>query len=456
VERAAANGQNRAMHDAAAGFYDRDAETLDREALRHRQEARLHSLMEALGRSAFYSERLAAAGVTPAAVRTLDDLARLPFTTKAELVRSQRLHPPFGTLPTWPRDRYRHLHQTSGTSGQPLRWLDTEEDWETWLRCWGCVYRAAGVGAEDVVFGAFSFGPYISHWTAMAGAERVGALRLAGGGMSSLQRLEAILASGTTVLVCTPTYALHLAEVAERHGLDIAGSAVRVGIHAGEPGASVPAVRRRIETAWGLRCFDHAGATEVGAWGFACSAPGAPVHLNELEFAFEVVEPADGSPVPDGRRGELVVTTLGRPGMPVLRYRTGDLVVRDEEPCACGRRLARLQGGVLGRADDMWIVRGVNVYPSAADDVIRGVAGIVEYQVELRSRESLDELVVQIENDASRRLADVEAELRRGFYERFNLRIAVETAEPGSLPRYELKARRYRRRDAVPESSLEE
>jgi phenylacetate-CoA ligase len=379
-------------------------------------------------------------------LRTLEDLGRLPFTTKAELVESQRRHPPYGELPSWPLERYRHLHRTSGTSGQPLLWLDAEEDWETWMRCWTAVYRAAGVGPGDLVFGAFSFGPYVSHWTAMAGAERAGALRLAGGGMSSLQRIEAIRTHGASVLVCTPTYALHLAELAARNGIDLRDSPVRVSIPAGEPGASIPNVRRRIEEAWGAQCLDHAGATEVGAWGFDCGAPSGALHLNELEFVFEVVESGGDSPVADGERGELVITTLGRPGMPVLRYRTGDLVVRSPEPCECGRTLASIRGGVLGRADDMLIVRGVNLYPAAADDVIRGVEGILEYEVEVRGGEgALEELVVRAEAADSRPFAEVERELVAGFRERFSLRIAVESAPPGSLPRYELKARRYRR-----------
>jgi phenylacetate-CoA ligase len=426
-------------------FFDRRLETLDRARLRQLQEEKLRRLMASLRTNVFYAEKLGARGLDPGDVRTLQDLARLPFTTKSELVESQSRQPPFGTLPTYPLGRYRHLHQTSGTSGQPLRWLDTEEDWETWVRCWACVYRGAGVTDDDVVFGAFSFGPYVSHWAAMAGAERVGALGLAGGGMSSLQRLQSMLANRVTVLACTPTYALHLAEVASRHGIDLRSSPVRITIHAGEPGASVPNVKRRIEEAWNARCFDHAGATEVGGWAFDCQARNEAIHLNELEFAFEVIEPEGERPVPDERRGELVVTTLGRPGMPVIRYRTGDLVVRGSAPCACGRTLATIRGGVLGRADDMMIVRGINLYPAAMDDVIRGVPGIAEYEVEVRRTSALDDVVVKVEPGDGRRFPDLERALRQGFRDRFNLRVTVEEAPPDSLPRYELKARRYKR-----------
>ena len=426
-------------------FFDEARERMSPAALRVEQGAGLRALMEILPRNGFYEAKLEAGGCDPLMVRGVEDLPRLPFTTKGELVAAQRDAPPFGGLNTFPLARYRHLHQTSGTSGQPLRWLDTDDDWETWLRCWGHVYRGADVGEEDLVFGAFSFGPFISHWTAMAGAARVGALRLAGGGLSSKRRLEAIRDSGATVLVCTPTYALHLAEVAANEGIDIAGSAIRVTIHAGEPGASVPNVKRRIEEAWGARAFDHAGATEVGAWGFDCQEADHAIHLNELEFLFEVVVPDTGEPCESGQRGELVITTLGRHGMPVVRYRTGDLVELDPEPCGCGRGLRRIRGGVLGRADDMFIVRGVNLYPAAVDDVVRAETGVVEYEVEIRDGSGMSELVIKLECGGDDRFSAIEASLAERFRSRFGIRVGIEKAADGSLPRYELKAHRYKR-----------
>jgi phenylacetate-CoA ligase len=378
-------------------------------------------------------------------IRGLEDLSQLPFTTKAELSAAQAEHPPYGDLPTFPLDRYRYLHRTSGTSGRPLLWLDTEDDWATWIRCWGHVYRGAGVGPGDIVLGAFSYGPYVAHWSAMAGAREVGALGIAGGGMSSLQRLEMIRDHGVTVLVSTPTYALHLGEVAAQEGFDLAASTVRVTIHAGEPGASVPNVKRRLEEIWGARCFDHAGATEVGAWGFPCQAPELGMHLNELELLFEVVEPGGGIEVADGERGELVITSLGRSGMPVVRYRTGDLVVRTQEPCACGRTLARIPGGVLGRADDMLVVRGVNLFPSAVDDLLRGVPGVAEYEVEIRRKEGMDDLLLKLEAAPEKSFLEVEKEVSQTLRSALNLRVKVQEAATGSLPRYELKARRFKR-----------
>ena len=429
----------------ATDFYQRELETLHRGRLRELQDAKLRRLMEDLPRNGFYREKFAEAGLEMGRIRTAMDLDGLSFTTKGELAAEQQFHPPYGRLLTYPLDRYRYLHQTSGTTGRPLRWLDTADDWATWLRCWGYVYRAAGVTEDDVVFCAFSFGPYVSHWAAIEGARNVGALCLSGGGLSSEQRLRFLLESRCTVLVCTPTYALHLAETARALGIDIAGSSIRATIHAGEPGASVPAVKRAIEQAWGATCFDHAGATEVGAWAFDCQAQSGAIHLNELEFIFEVIDPDTEARVNHRERGEIVITTIGRTGMPVLRYRTGDLVEMATKPCGCGRTLARIKGGVLGRADDMLIVRGVNLYPSTIDNLIRSIPSVVEYEVEVRRIGGMDDLQLRVEIRAGEKFQQVERNVEAAFRSRLNIRVSVAEAETGSLPRYEFKARRYRR-----------
>ncbi len=426
-------------------FDYRGLQSSSRAQLRERQDERLRSLLSELGANQFYQEKFRLAGMKMAGARGVADLARLPFTTKSELAADQDKHPPYGRLLTYPLSHYRYLHQTSGTTGRPLRWLDTQEDWETFMRCWAEVYLGAGVTAEDLVFCAFSFGPYISHWTGIDGARHVGALALSGGGMHSEQRLQAILDNRCTVLVCTPTYALHLAEVAAGLGLDLASSDIRITIHAGEPGASVPNVKRRIEAAWGARCFDHAGATEVGAWAFDCQAEDGAIHLNELEFIFEVIDLQTGKAVAEGARGELVITTLGRAGMPVLRYRTGDLVEVTTEPCACGRQLARIKGGVLGRADDMLSVRGVNLYPAVIDNLIRAAPSIIEYEVEIRRVSEMDDLLLKIETDERSSFVEVEQAILAAFRAQLNIRVSVAQAERGSLPRYEFKARRYKR-----------
>jgi phenylacetate-CoA ligase len=367
-----------------------------------------------------------------------DDFARLPFTTKSELVEDQVAHPPFGTDLTYPLERYVRVHQTSGTSGQPLRWLDTQESWDWWARCWGFVLRGAGLGPTDRIFFPFSFGLFIGFWAGFEGARALGALTIPGGGQDSPTRLAWMEKLEATALVCTPSYALHLLEVARECGIDPAALPVRVTVHAGEPGAGIPAVRARIEEGWGAKAFDHAGMTEMGAYGFEC-AEQVGLHVNETEFIAEVIDPLTERPAPEG---ELVLTNLGRLGSPLVRYRTGDRVRLAQTPCACGRTFARLEGGILGRLDDMLIVRGVNVFPAAIEAIVRRFPAVDEFQIEVFRDGALDEVRVLLEvEDASATMA-----VREAFRVDLGLRLEVAAVPPRSLPRYELKARRVIRR----------
>jgi phenylacetate-CoA ligase len=230
-------------------FYKRELETMDRTRLREPQEQRLRCLLRELTTNEFYREKFRHAGLAIESVRSAEDLKRSAIYYKRELAAEQQAHPPYGRLLTYPLARYAYLHQTSGTTAQPLKWLDTREDWETWLRCWGYVFRAAGVNADDLVFCAFSFGPYVSHWLrSMArGIPARCASRVA---VEFEQRLRMIIDNRCTVLVCTPTYALIWPKW-RTAGADLRSSSVRITIHAGEPGASVENVKRRIEDAWG-------------------------------------------------------------------------------------------------------------------------------------------------------------------------------------------------------------
>ena len=421
-------------------YLDPFIETLGREALTQIQLKKFQLMLErVLATNTFYQDKLKQAGITEFQdIRTLEDLQKLPFTVKKELSANQAAHPPYGTNMTFPRKEYTRIHQTSGTTGEPLRCLDTDESWKWWAHCWGAVYKAAGVTAEDRVFFAFSFGPFIGFWSAYAGAQLVGALAIPGGGMSSLQRVRAILVNDVSILVCTPTYAMHLAEVAEQEGIDLKKSNVRITIHAGEPGASLPAAKQRIEKAWGAKCYDHAGATEIGAWGYECQAQ-AGVHLNEGEFICEVVDPVSGKPA---QEGELILTNLGRSGMPVIRYRTGDQVKLQTTPCECGRAFYRLEGGVIGRVDDALIIRGINVFPSAIENIIRGFSEIGEFSVNIYRKGELDEMEIRVEvndGDPESVSAAVESSIRNGL----GLRIEAKSVALGTLPRFDLKAKRF-------------
>jgi phenylacetate-CoA ligase len=426
-------------------FLDRAVETLDDEARRKDQWTRLVAVAsEVFPANAFVARKWRAAGIAgPEDLRSWDDFRRLPFTLKRELVEDQTAHPPFGTNLTYPIERYVRLHQTSGTTGTPLRWLDTQAAWDWWMRCWGFVLRGAGIGPEDRVFFPFSFGLFVGFWAGFESARVLGALAIPGGGQDSVQRLAAIEALGVTAVCCTPSYALHLAEVARERGVDLAKLGVTRTVHAGEPGAGIPSVRVRIEEAWGARAYDHAGMTEVGAYGFECAAQ-AGLHVSESEFIAEIIDPATGA---TAREGELVLSNLGRLGSPVLRYRTGDRVRAAEGPCACGRTCLRLEGGILGRLDDMLLVRGVNVFPSALEGIVRRFPAVDEFTIEVYRKHEMDEvrLLVEVVGEAARR---VPAAIEETVRVELGIRIEAVPVPPQSLPRYELKARRLVRRSA--------
>ena len=422
---------------------------LDRERIAALQAERLRGVVaEILPANRFYAARFAAADLSPASIRDLADLQRLPFTTKAELLADQAEHPPYGTNLTYPRERYTRLHQTSGTRGQPLRWLDTAESWQWVLDCWKKIYQITGVSKADRLCFAFSFGPFLGFWSAFEAAGQLGFMCLAGGGMSSTARLRFLSDNEATVLLCTPTYALHLAEVAAEHGVELRRLGVRAIIVAGEPGGSIPATRKRIEEAWGARLFDHSGMTEMGPAAVECrEAPGG-LHLLEGDYVTEVIDPHAGAPVPAGQVGELVLTNLGRRGSPLLRYRTGDLVRPDPQPCRCGRTFLRLDGGILGRTDDMIHLRGNNVYPSALEDVIRRFPEVAEYRIEVDASEALAALRIEVEPYANGDPNGLTESISQAIRDVLLFRAEVRAVPPGTLPRYEMKANRISRKGA--------
>jgi phenylacetate-CoA ligase len=399
-----------------------------------------------LPRNAFYQEKFA--GLDPAIASLEDFSQRFPFTTKDELAGDQRAFPPYGHNLTFLQKNYTRFHQTSGTTSSPLRWLDTPESWQWMVDNWKEVYRAAEVGAGDTVYFAFSFGPFIGFWLAFEAAEQLRCLCVPGGNLSSAGRLRAMRENGATVLCCTPSYAVRLAEVAIEEKMDPRSIGLRRIIVAGEPGGSIPSTRRRLEQLWaGAKIFDHHGMTETGPVSFECPAKPGLLHVMESAMFAEIIGP-EGGPAATGRSGELVLTTLGRTGSPVLRYRTGDFVRPvhfDRRPCACGRFELGLEGGILGRTDEMVIVRGVNIYPTAVEEIVRSFSDVAEYEVQVDKSSSLAELLLHIEpqaecKDASGLLKRVEGALQTAF----QLRVRVKLAAPGSLPRFEMKARRWK------------
>jgi phenylacetate-CoA ligase len=414
------------MHPAPPANRSESRESLDAIKL-----ARLRELLRTiLPHNRFYADKLGRVLPRPADLTTLADLADWPFTFKEELVAAAAGSGRPANL-TWPVERYVRFHQTSGTHGRPLLVFDTVDDWGWWMACWRLVLERGGVGPGDRVLVASSFGPYVGFWSAFEAVIAASAMAIPGGGLSSAGRLEILRGAEATVLVATPSYALHLAEVAEQSKIDVAALPVRLVVVAGEPGGSVPAVRARIAAAWDADVLDHAGATEVGPWGVG-DLRGPGLDVIEPFFHAEFLALESGRPAAEGELSELVLTTLGRAGAPLIRYRTGDLVrptwaaAADVAAGACP--WVRLAGGVLGRADDMLVVRGVNIFPGAIDDIVRGFPEVVEHRLTVGTRESLDELQLEIEDrlNAPDRVAR-ELQLRLG------LRVAVEAVPVGSL-----------------------
>ena len=419
-------------------------ETLDGEGLAALQRRKFADLLrEILAANPFYRRKFA--GVSFDAAK--DAFHHLPFTTRADIQQDQLEHPPYGTNLTYPRERYVRLHQTSGSTTTPLRWLDTVESWAWFKGCWKALYKAARLTREDRLVFPFSFGPFIGFWGGFEAAAELGNLVLAAGGMTTSARLRYLLDNQATVVCCTPTYALHLAEVAEEEGLRLAESRVHALVVAGEPGGNIPAVRARIESTWGARVFDHSGMTEMGAYAFECvEAPGG-MHVLETEFIAEVIDSVTAAPLADGEEGELVLTNLGRRGSPLIRYRTGDQVRLIRNRCACGRWFARLEGGILGRVDDMLVVRGNNVFPSAVEGVIREFREVGEFSVVVDRPQSLAELEIRVEPVAGIEVTNLANRIAERVRDRLLFRPKVTIVPRGSLPRFDMKARRVVRRD---------
>jgi phenylacetate-CoA ligase len=397
--------------------------------------------------SPFYRRKLRAAGVDPAKVRTLEDLRRLPFTTKDELKENQREQAPWGDVLAVPFSDVVRVHLTSATTGRPLAFLDTAADWHGFYHSYARSLHAFGVRRHDMVMAAFSYGPWIGYWSGFYAAQDLGCLVYPVGGLSTEQRLEALLTYPITVLGCTPSYALFLAEAAARKGIDLAkDTRVAITWHTGEPGASIPATKARIEHAFGARAYDLPGLTEIAAWGFECDARSGLIHVHE-DYVYPEVLDEDDRPVKPGERGELVFTSLYRRAMPLLRYRTRDVVQLSGRRCPCGRTMVAFEGGVLGRLDDMKKVRGIIVYPRRIEELVRPHRDVDEFQIVFRRRDGLDDVLVRLDpspalaTDARPRLAE---RLARDLQLGLGIRVSVEVGEPGSLPRWDHKARRVR------------
>jgi phenylacetate-CoA ligase len=424
-------------------------ETMPREQIDALQLRKLRNLVEwADAQVPWQSKRLRDAGVTGDSIRSLDDLRRIPFLTRDEWMQGQMEDPPFGPILAAEPEAAIRYHMTSGTTGAtPIRVLDSMKDWEWIAEMWCYGMWGFGVRPADALFVAFGYSTFIGFWGLHYAGEKLGCLTLPGGAMTTEQRVRQIVDLGATVVASTPTYALRMAQEAKQLGIDLASSNVQRVILSGEPAGSIPATKKLIEEEWGAKAGDTAGMTELGTiMIFECANQPGGTHIIEDHFIEEVVDPDTDQPVPYGEMGERVVTSFGRGFIPVLRYRTRDFVVKvPGATCSCGRTFDIYEGGIRGRVDDMKLVRGTNVYPRAVEALVREHSEVDEFQLHLYTAEGRrDEIEVLVEIpdgsvDAGAILASLEQELADAHE---NLRFGVRQVENGTLPRFELKAKR--------------
>jgi phenylacetate-CoA ligase len=432
-------------------FWNPKNEKLPREELRALQLHKLRRMCEwAYATTPFHKRKFDAAGFKPDQLKTLDDIRRIPFMTREEWMESLMEKPMLGDLlATDPVNAIRY-HLTSGTSGRtPIRVLDSTKDWDWIAEMWCYGLWGFGIRPEDIVYFAFGYGSFIGFWGAHYACEKMGALVIPGGAQTTEARIKQIIEMGATTVCSTPTYALHLWQKAREMGIDLAREGkVNKLICSGEPAGSIPAVKQQLEEAWGAKCGDTAGMTELGTiMIFECSHQPGGTHIIEDHFIEEVLNPSSGAPVGYGELGERVVTSFGRGFIPVLRYRTKDMVMKvPASTCSCGRTWDLYDGGIRGRWDDMKLIRGTNVYPRAVEAIVREYPAIDEFQIYISRRDDMqDEITIKVELKPGYEAEwpDLKVKLAKdlaGAHE--GLRFNIERMDYGVLPHFELKAKR--------------
>jgi phenylacetate-CoA ligase len=432
-------------------YWNPKTETMPREQLERLQLAKLQRMCEwAYEKVPFHRQSWERAGFRPDQLQSLDDIRRIPFMTREEWMASLEAKPMFGDmLAAMPGNAIRY-HLTSGTTGRtPIRVLDGMKDWEWIAEMWCYGLWGFGIRPDDVVYFAFGYGSFIGFWGAHYACEKLGALVIPGGAQTTEARIKQIVDLGVTTVCSTPTYALHMWAKAREMGIDLArDSKVNKIIASGEPAGSIPAAKRQLEEAWGAKCGDTAGMTEVGTIViFECSHQPGGTHIIEDHYIEEVINPETGEPVGYGELGERVVTSFGRGFIPAIRYRSKDMVMKvPASTCSCGRTWDLYDGGIRGRWDDMKLIRGTNVYPRAVESIVREYEAIEEFQIYVwRKGDLQDEITVRVEikPDMEEEWLDLRLHLTKDLAEAHEgLRFNVEKVDYGTLPRFELKAKR--------------
>jgi phenylacetate-CoA ligase len=341
------------------------------------------------------------------------------------------------------------FRQTSGTTGQPVYQADTWQDWEWWSECWSYILWAQGYRPTDRVFIPFGYNVFVAFWAGHYAAEKIGCEVVPGGVLDTQARILKIRELQATAMMATPTYILGMAETAKsKMDIDTAELSIRRVTCAGEPGASISSTKDRMQKAWNAMVFDHAGATEIGAWSFECTSQPGGMHVNEAFFLVEIEDMETGEIIEEpGRLGKMVITAFDRLAQPCVRFDSKDIISWDPEPCVCGRTFRMIKGGVLGRADDITKVKGVLLAPSAVEEVVRSINGLGdEYEVIVDKLGDIDRIKLKVEllPGQENRVKVIETELKDQLRLKTNLGYRIEFYDYGRLPRYEVKAKRFK------------
>jgi len=426
-------------------------ETLPREKLAALQLKKFRRILEWTYRhSSFHRALYDQARIRPEDIRSLEDVQRVPAVEKSMMVDAQRKDPyPYGDLLCVSLDEVTAFRQTSGTTGLPVYQADTWQDWEWWSECWAFILWAQGYRPGDRVFIPFGYNIFVAFWAGHYAAEKIGCEVVPGGVLDTKARILKIQELKATAMMGTPTYILGMAETARTQlNIDPAALTISKITCAGEPGASIFSTKKRLEDAWGAKVYDHAGATEIGAWSFECQHRPGHMHVNEAFFLAEIIDPQTGRLIEEpGRKGKLVITALDRIGQPCVRFDSKDLIEWAPEPCPCGRTFRLIRGGVLGRVDDITKVKGVLLSPTAIEDVVRSVQGLGdEFEVVVDKKGETDRITLKVElsEDSRDRRQSIEDRLQEQLRLKTNLGYRLEFHPYGSLPRYEVKAKRFK------------
>ena len=439
------------MDSASLPYWNPVLETLSLDKLQRLQLSKFRRIFQwAYEHSRFHRQLYDQAGITPADILSFKDIRRVPKVEKSMMQGIQRKPPfPYGDALCVPLEEVVEFRQTSGTTGQPVYQPDTWADWEWWAECWSYILWAQGYRDSDRVFIPFGYNVFVAFWAGHYAAEKIGCEVVPGGVLDTQARILKIQELQATALMGTPTYILGMADTARnKMGIEPSSLGIQKITCAGEPGASIPSTKRRMETAWGAKVYDHAGATEIGAWSYECREQPGGMHINEACFLVEVEDVETGEIIEDpGRKGKMVITALDRLAQPCIRFDAKDIIMWSDEPCPCGRTFRLIDGGVIGRADDITKVKGVLLAPTAIEEVVRGISGLGdEYEVIVDKKGDIDRIKLKVEllPGHENQVQGIETNLKDRLRLTTNLGYKIEFHAYGTLPRYDVKARRFK------------